>query len=57
VLNEKAVMKGKPNFDAWTFNDLLKYMDKSKLKVNSKVIAKGVSKQEKVSSFVKRRNP
>jgi hypothetical protein len=28
VLNEKAIIKGKPNFDAWTFIDLLKYMDK-----------------------------
>jgi glycosylphosphatidylinositol transamidase (GPIT) subunit GPI8 len=57
VLSEKAAVKGKPNLDMWTFNDLLKYMDKDKLKVNAKLIANGVSKHQKLSSFVKCKAP
>jgi glycosylphosphatidylinositol transamidase (GPIT) subunit GPI8 len=57
VLREKAVVNGKSNLNEWTFTDLLKYMDKSKLKVTAKLIANGVSKHQKLSTFVVRKNP
>jgi hypothetical protein len=50
-------VKGLGSFDSWAFNDLHKYMDLSKLKVNSKLVASEANKYQKLSSFVKRKTP
>lgn len=56
-MSGKALFKGKSKLEDWTFNDLQKYMDFDKLKVNSKLIANKFNKNEKLSKFIQKPKP
>ena len=48
-------MKGVTSFAQWTFKHVLKYMDIDRLKTHSKLISNGMSKNEKIETFMKKK--
>jgi hypothetical protein len=48
-------MKGLKSFTQWTFKHVLEYMNIDRLKTHSKLISNGISKNEKIETFMKKK--